>query len=100
MVSTSGGRFRGTSWGKMPGSNSGPRSLVQQYDALDQNTKLAFNEQFLKNLENVKYSMGQLISQHVNKEQSRDAIQLIFPPQAYGYAGKENPPMIDSKKAG
>jgi hypothetical protein len=52
----------------MPGSTSAPRSLVQQYDALDQNTKLAFNEQFLKNLENVKYSMGQLISQHVNKE--------------------------------
>ncbi len=62
MIATSGGRFRGTSWGKMPGSSAGPKSLVQQYDALDQNTKLAFNEQFLKNLENVKYSMGQLIS--------------------------------------
>lgn len=35
--------------------------------------------------------MGQLISQHVNKDQSREAINTIFPPHAYGYAGKENP---------
>ena len=44
--------------------------------------------------------MGQLISQHVNKEQSRDAIQSIFPPQAYGYAGKENPPMVEGTRKG
>lgn len=41
-----------------------------------------------------------MISQHVNKDQSRDAIQAIFPPQAYGYAGKENPPIQDARKGG
>ena len=47
-------------------------------------TKQSFNESFLRNLEQVKYSMGQLIQQHVNREQSRDAINTIFPPHSYG----------------
>ena len=33
--------------------------------------------------------MGQLISQHVNREESKIAINQIFPPNYYGYAGKQ-----------
>jgi hypothetical protein len=35
------------------------------------------------NLESVKHNMGKLISQHVNKEESKAAINYIFPPQQY-----------------
>lgn len=53
--------FRGSSYLVKNQTVQG-RSLVQQYDALDAGTKHAFNEAFLKNLESVKYNMGQLMS--------------------------------------
>eukprot|EP00347_Sterkiella_histriomuscorum_P022347 403330799 len=64
------------------------KSLLQQYENLDPVTKQAFNETFLANLESAKYNIGQLMSQHVNKEESRNAINYIFPPVQYlGYGG-------------
>lgn len=38
--------------------------------------------------------MGQLMSQHVNKEESKKAISSIFPPQFYGY-GKQVLDQVD-----
>lgn len=65
------------------------KSLLQQYESLDPLTKQAFNETFLVNLESAKYNIGQLMSQHVNKEESKNAINHIFPPVSYlGYGGK------------
>ena len=72
MVSTSRGRF------------STNKTLLQQYEHLDALTKQAFNEIFLANLESAKYNMGQLMSKHVNKEEGKNAINMIFPPAFYG----------------
>ena len=55
-----------------------PRSLVQQYEALDLATKQAFNEAFLRNLETVKLS----VKQHAP---GKEAINSIFPPQEFGF---------------
>ena len=60
-----------------------PRTLLQQYEHLDPLTKQAFNETFLVNLESVKHSMGKLMAQHVDPQESRSAINAIFPPQQY-----------------
>ena len=41
------------------------------------------------NLESVKYNMGQLMSQHVNREEARLVINNIFPPTSYlGYGNR------------
>ena len=61
------------------------KSLLHQYEQLDPVTRQAFNDTFLANLESVKYNMGQLISQHVNKEDSKNAMNAIFPPQYFGF---------------
>ena len=56
---------------------------------MDTVTKQAFNETFLVNLESVKYNMGQLMSQHVNREEARLVINNIFPPTSYlGYGNR------------
>lgn len=38
------------------------------------------------NLETVKGNLNSLFQQYVNKEESKMAINYIFPPQAYGFA--------------
>lgn len=48
-------------------------------------TKEAFNRHFLESLETAKQSMGQLIQQHVDLEESSRMIGSIFPqPQFFG----------------
>jgi hypothetical protein len=37
----------------------------------------------MQNLEEVKHSMGKLISQHVDLDESSNAINQIFPPDQY-----------------
>jgi len=64
-------------------SAGGPRSLIHQYEALDTQTKQAFNSTFLINLESVKYQIPQLFQQHFPTEGTRTAINFIFPPSAY-----------------
>mmetsp|Transcript_42787 Transcript_42787/g.41131 ORF Transcript_42787/g.41131 Transcript_42787/m.41131 type:complete len:83 (-) Transcript_42787:670-918(-) len=64
------------------------RTLLQQYEQLDPITKQAFNETFLVNLESAKYNMGQLIQMHINKEDSKKAMNNIFPPQSYGIGSR------------
>ena len=60
---------------------------MQQYEKLNNVTKLHFNQHFLANLEKVQ--VGQLISQHVNLDESSNAINQIFPPDQYlGNAAK------------
>lgn len=59
------------------------KTLLQQYEKLDPGTKRAFNQQFLQSLEGVKQSMGQLIQQHVDLEESSRAINEIFPPAQF-----------------
>lgn len=59
------------------------KTLLQQYEKLDKITKQAFNNHFLLTLETAKQSMGQLLMQHVNVEESRSAINEIFPPAQF-----------------
>lgn len=59
------------------------KTLLQQYEKLDRTTKQAFNNHFLLTLETAKQSMGQLLMQHVNIEESRSAINEIFPPAQF-----------------
>ena len=62
-------------------------------------TKQAFNETFLANLEGSKGNIGALFSSHVNKEESKKAINSIFPPALYGYSHgpDENPAAYDKE---
>lgn len=59
------------------------RTLINQYEALDPQTKQAFNNTFLLNLESVKYQMPQLFQHHFNPQERTAAINSIFPPQHY-----------------
>lgn len=56
------------------------KTLLQQYEKLDKYTKQAFNNHFLQSLEQAKQSMGQILQQHVNMEDSSNAMNQIFPP--------------------
>jgi len=56
------------------------KTLLQQYEKLDKQTKQAFNNHFLHSLEGVKQSIGQLLSQHVDPKESSHAINQIFGP--------------------
>ena len=56
------------------------KTLLQQYEKLDRITKQAFNNQFLQSLEGVKQTIPQLLSQHVDIEESSRAFNELFPP--------------------
>ena len=71
---------------QMPNANRkrlGPqKTIIQQYEQLDKGTKQIFNQEFLACLEQQK--MGQVINQHVDLEESSNAMNEIFPPEYYG----------------
>ena len=59
-----------TSAGRTRYHLGGQKTLLQQYEKLDKITKQHFNRHFLQSLEGAKQSIGQLISQHVDVNES------------------------------
>lgn len=59
------------------------KTLLQQYEKLNRNTKQAFNNHFMQSLDVVKQNIPQLMSKHVDLEESSMAINQIFPPDQY-----------------
>jgi len=57
------------------------KTLLQQYENLDKVTKAQFNQHFLQNLEGNK--VGQIMQQHVDLEESSNAMNQIFPPEQF-----------------
>ncbi len=76
-------RSRITSAGRARYPLGPQKTLLQKYEKLDKQTKQLFNNNFLQNLELVKQSMGQILQQHVNIEDSSYAMDQIFPPEQY-----------------
>ena len=72
-------RSRITSAGKTRYHLGPQKTLLQKYEKLDHMTKATFNMHFMQTLEQAKQSMGQLLQQHVDLEESSKAINSVFP---------------------
>ena len=74
------------------------KTLLQQYEKLDKTTKQAFNTHFMQSLESAKQTMGQIMQQHIDPEESTDMINQIFPGSMF--FGNEQKIMQNMKSQG
>jgi len=61
------------------------RSLLNQYESLDMETRENFNKKFITQLESKGgISIGEILDDFIDVNESSHAVQNIFPPSEYG----------------